>query len=285
MDAATLASHKTRRRFVLDYEGYQIDLPPGELLVGRGAVCQLVLDDSLVSRRHAKLVVDDAGVIIEDLGSVNGVLVNQRRVVGQQELEAGDRILIGKQELVLTLAPVSSLPPGSQRRSTAETLHGGDVQRAVTLGDGEPGDDATHKGDALDLLGGVAEKVLALGRGEEAERILGSYLKSIVKSAREGRTASTDIATKAVNYAVKIAAATGKGSWVDYAFELYTLRREPLPAEVVDYLYEALRKVSDVDLALFRGYQQVLHAETDRFGPAERFLVQRIDGLERLVSA
>ena len=84
MDAATLASHRTRRRFVLDYEGYQIDLPPGELLVGRGAVCQLVLDDSLVSRRHAKLVVDDAGVIIEDLGSVNGVLVNQRRVVGQQ---------------------------------------------------------------------------------------------------------------------------------------------------------------------------------------------------------
>ena len=49
-------------------------------IVGRGEGCQLVLDDPLISRRHACFVVDDREVTLKDLGSTNGVLVNGARV-------------------------------------------------------------------------------------------------------------------------------------------------------------------------------------------------------------
>jgi hypothetical protein len=51
---------------------------------------------------------------------------------------------------------------------------------------------------------------------------------------------------------------------------------------VIDELYNAFRKVNAVDLARLRAYLAVLHQKQATFGPAERFLLQRIEGLERL---
>ena len=145
-------------------------------------------------------------------------------------------------------------------------------------------EDSTHQGDALELLGGVADKVLALGRGDEAERILAAYLKNMLDSARRG-TVDPAMAEKAAGYAVKLAGATGKGSWVDYAFDLYLLLERPLPGQVVDELYSVLRRTSGVNLGRLRAYVASLRAVRSRFGPADRFLTQRIEGLERLASS
>ena len=41
----------------LRYNDHDIDLPPGEFVIGRAANCQLSLDDPLVSRNHATLTV------------------------------------------------------------------------------------------------------------------------------------------------------------------------------------------------------------------------------------
>jgi hypothetical protein len=59
--------------------------------------------------------------------------------------------------------------------------------------------------------------------------------------------------------------------------------RRPLPGPVVDQLYSVLRSVSGVDLTLLRNYVALLQALQHSFGPTERFLVQRIEGLERIV--
>jgi hypothetical protein len=53
---------------------------------------------------------------------------------------------------------------------------------------------------------------------------------------------------------------------------------------VVDELYAAMRKVSAIDLAQLRGYVAALRAKQSTLGPAERFLVQRLEGLERLAA-
>jgi hypothetical protein len=84
---------------------------------------------------------------------------------------------------------------------------------------------------------------------------------------------------------VKLAAATRRGEWVNYAFELYTVMRKPLPGPVVDQLYTVLRQVSDVNLSVLRAYIAILRSVAPRLGPTERFLAQRIEGLERLASA
>lgn len=275
------------------YRGRDLKLTGFETVIGRSASCQIVLDDGLVSRRHAQITLEDDRVVVHDLGSVNGVYINGVRLEGSKEVTDGDRILIGKQELMVRTARaggVNSATLAEHRdRSAAETLTGLEPApfAVVPPTTGEPSGDteATRKGDAFDLLGGVADKVLAMGRGAEAERILSNYLRNLLASQRRGgMEANPVVIEKATSYAIKLARATGKGSWVDYAIELNQLCQKPLPGVIVEELYQFVRQV-DIDLKLLREYVAVLKAKEHGLGPAERFIVQRIEGLERLVAA
>jgi hypothetical protein len=275
----------------VEYRGNAIELRGGQLLVGRSAMCRLVLDDPLVSRQHAEFRVVEDRMMVFDLKSVNGVFVNGQRIERSSALRAGDRVVIGEQELavVARVSDRETTPQVPARRRLAETLHGGDPDGAASPQNGSvrPSslpDDATHQSDALDLLGGVADKVLALGRGEEAERILGAYLANLLEQAKAGNRVAGRSADRAASFAVKLASVMTKGSWIDYAFSLFSALRRPLPGPVIDELFEVLRRVSGVNLGAVREYVALLHAEQSRFGPAERFLVQRIEGLERLAS-
>jgi pSer/pThr/pTyr-binding forkhead associated (FHA) protein len=63
----------------------------GAAIVGRAPDCQLRLDDSNLSRKHAKLIPTSDGVVIEDLGSTNGSFHNGKRVQ-RAVAHAGDEI-------------------------------------------------------------------------------------------------------------------------------------------------------------------------------------------------
>lgn len=280
-------------RFWLEYRGHQFELRQGVMVFGRSATCQLVLDDALVSRRHAEFQVTPESASLKDLDSANGVFVNGERVNGMRQLAPGDRIVIGKQEMILRCAPQMSVLPGpsATQRATAETLHGAEAaflraSMESTRSEEQPAEtsESTHQGDALELLGGVADKVLALGRGDEAERILATYLMNFKEAARTGDPPEAKAADRAAEYALKLAQATGKGRWIDYAFDLYRVMQRPLPAPIVDQLYTLLRSISGVSLQGLREYVATLRAVQTRLGPADRFLVQRIEGLERLAA-
>ncbi|MEN9207211.1 MAG: FHA domain-containing protein [Gloeomargarita sp. GMQP_bins_120] len=62
-------------------------------------------DADIVSRIHARLIVQDNQVAIEDMGSTNGTYVNGQRLrVGQRcTLKAGDWIALGKEDKVTFL--------------------------------------------------------------------------------------------------------------------------------------------------------------------------------------
>lgn len=85
----------------------------GSIEVGRddGSFAQGVFADGRVSRRHAKLEVDDAGVLrICDLGSSNGTFVNGARIE-RVSLAVGDVVRIGAALLVVQKTPARfSLP-------------------------------------------------------------------------------------------------------------------------------------------------------------------------------
>ena len=66
--------------------------------IGRSPECGIFLDDVTVSRRHAVLEQRDGRWLIEDGGSLNGTLVNRKRVESA-ELGNGDEIQIGKYRL------------------------------------------------------------------------------------------------------------------------------------------------------------------------------------------
>jgi DNA-binding winged helix-turn-helix (wHTH) protein len=60
----------------------RLSLVTGENLIGRDDAATIRLDDPVVSRRHARILVSDAGAHIEDLGSKNGTFIGGRPVLG-----------------------------------------------------------------------------------------------------------------------------------------------------------------------------------------------------------
>jgi pSer/pThr/pTyr-binding forkhead associated (FHA) protein len=61
-----------------------------ETIVGRHSECDFVISEGEVSRRHAKLLATDAGLLVEDLGSSNGTFVNERRIQAAEVVHDGD---------------------------------------------------------------------------------------------------------------------------------------------------------------------------------------------------
>jgi hypothetical protein len=90
---------------------------------------------------------------------------------------------------------------------------------------------------------------------------------------------------KAARYAVKLADATGKGRWIDYVIELYAVARRPLASVIVDQLHVSLRKSSNINLAALREYLELLRGMGESLGPSDRFVLQRLEGLERLAAS
>jgi hypothetical protein len=80
------------------------ELQPGWVLIGRSPQCGLCLDSPYVSRNHAALVVTADNVVIVDLRSTNGTLVNGAAAV-RQSLDHGDLLVIGNFRLRFDCRP------------------------------------------------------------------------------------------------------------------------------------------------------------------------------------
>ncbi len=80
-----------------------VPLTGGPMRIGRAPECELVLKDSRVSRRHARLQARDGVLVLTDLSSTNGTRVNGNRIT-ELVLGEGDRIQIGDTSLVVEAA-------------------------------------------------------------------------------------------------------------------------------------------------------------------------------------
>jgi DNA-binding winged helix-turn-helix (wHTH) protein len=79
----------------------EIALRTGENLIGRDESSALWIDDSLVSRRHARIVINESGAVLEDLGSKNGTMLGGKRIHSPTKLADEDLISIGPASMVL----------------------------------------------------------------------------------------------------------------------------------------------------------------------------------------
>jgi hypothetical protein len=79
--------------------------------IGRAPGCELQIESSSVSRHHALVLLGPRDVIIEDLNSTNGVLVNGRKI-SRHVLNDGDAVTIGDAQFrVKVSAPRASDSP------------------------------------------------------------------------------------------------------------------------------------------------------------------------------
>jgi pilus assembly protein CpaF len=83
-------------------EPRRLSIAKAEILIGKHSDCDVVLPSGKVSRRHARVAVNDGGLLIEDLRSTNGTLVNGEAVSGTRPLRDSDEVRIA--DFVLRIA-------------------------------------------------------------------------------------------------------------------------------------------------------------------------------------
>ena len=81
----------------------EVALGPGENLLGRDEDSIVWIDDPLVSRQHARIVIDGTGAVLEDLDSKNGTYVNGKRIEAPRRLADQDQMMIGPAALVFRI--------------------------------------------------------------------------------------------------------------------------------------------------------------------------------------
>lgn len=219
-------------RYRLKFLLQEFDLRGPEVVIGRSPDCHVTIEDPLVSRRHAKVMVEDPPRIV-DLGSRNGVSVNGQKIEGGRTLSDGDRIRIGTQELVFYVAtqrPRESRTTGFMTvcqacgtpypEQSAQCPHCGAPRR----------DDDTISGLLVEprrswtfqLLGEVIERALATGRATEADRILRRAAKEVDDRVAAGERLAAEEVTTITSFALRLAALQESSTeWVNWALNVH----------------------------------------------------------------
>ncbi len=301
----------------------EINLPMGEIIIGRGPECYLRVDEPMVSRRHARLRVSQTSVTLEDLGSRNGSRVNGINATSVVTLNAGDILGVGTQQFTLdreddpsphrptvthmpdwtqksggtavsvsqsfsdvNVSPVSvgpppapspqppvvaqvshppqALPPVGQPMalpspgstisnpvpaSSSVSLPGGAIpdHPAAPITDGQT--HVSHDPDAIETTGGanrgsayrlfwgLSDKVLAMGRIEDAERMMGPRLAEMRSRAEGGDIPEDLIIVEALRRALRLAGATKKDQWFAWVFDYARVCRFKMPTALLDEIY------------------------------------------------
>ena len=93
----------------LEWDGRRLPLSVGEHVIGRDPDVEIRLDQSTVSRRHARLVVTAERVVLEAFVSKNGTFLGDERVSVPVQLADGDAIRVGS--VLMTFHVRTSLAP------------------------------------------------------------------------------------------------------------------------------------------------------------------------------
>jgi tetratricopeptide (TPR) repeat protein len=139
----------------------------GKMTVGRLAPATIVVDDDSVSRKHAELEKTPRGVVLRDLGSANGTLVNGESVGPEGvTLQPGDSIQFGVVEMTLESGEAgasSDLPVRSSRGGAVPTRRGGGGGRSAPAAAAGGGGGGAKRKKLFAVVGGLV--LLVAGGG------------------------------------------------------------------------------------------------------------------------
>jgi hypothetical protein len=248
-----------RLRFVLQ----EFDLPRGVTIIGRSLDCHLTIEDPLVSRRHAQIVVTEGGAQIEDLGSRNGVKVNGGMIAGAVPLRSGDRLRIGTQELIFSRVED---PDRAHARTTGQLRLCANCRQpypremlacpsceATEQTDDETLTAATGESQVwtVQLLVEALERAMRLGRVVDAERFLRRATLQVEELVAGGRIVDIEILVALAVQATSPLLAAHDPAWALWGLEVFAHNRRVPPMSAVDNLKEvAVRHPGRLSTAL-----------------------------------
>jgi pSer/pThr/pTyr-binding forkhead associated (FHA) protein len=144
--------------------------------IGRAEIADIVLDDTKVSRTHARLDCRDHEYILTDLKSANGTWVNGQRVTGEVTLQVGDSIRFGD-----NLMRFERTTPSLEQEGEMTILAvGGESEVEVELDPNALSMNVTNTRETRLVVyttqgtteAVMAKDILSMGRGEQNDVVL-----------------------------------------------------------------------------------------------------------------
>lgn len=94
------------------HKGKKIVLPEREVFIGRDENAFVRMTSAEVSRKHCLLHPTEKGLLVRDLGSQNGTVVNGVRIESETLMRPGDHLQIGPIQFVVSGGRPSKAAPG-----------------------------------------------------------------------------------------------------------------------------------------------------------------------------
>jgi hypothetical protein len=227
----------------------EVDLGGDEVVIGRGSMCHVTIDDPMLSRRHVRIDLSVSEPAIEDLRSRNGTQLNGRPLHGRATLRDADRIRIGTQELVF-LAPSSAkknfrttsgltfcvgcaVPYPS---SSLQCPHCGAVP--TVQGDEVRMRDVAATGWTFHLLSQVVSRALEQGRLADAERMMSRGVAELEEQLAEGIEVEPARILGIAECAARLGCALRTPRWLEVGAKLYCRAEEAPSLDVLSLLDE-----------------------------------------------
>lgn len=189
------------------------------IIVGAHVACQLVIDDPTISARHVSITAGPAGLVIDDLGSKNGVYLAGARV--QSAVLRGDhgRFRIGRSEVTVEPAACAEaagapLLPGLVGNSAPMQRLAAEVRRVaelsapvLLLGESGTGKDVVAR--AVHVLSGRRGRYVPLNAGALGEALADSELfghcRGAFTGAVQARSGAFELADKGTLFLDEVA--------------------------------------------------------------------------------
>ncbi len=268
----------------LRYRRQELLLANGSYLLGRDPSCHVVIDRPLVSRRHARISVEDERVWLEDLGSMNGVFVNGVRVQGPRDVFDGDWITIGNEELELSVGESSRSRIPIETQNDPESLQPISEREVDRVRSSPPLDDRpTERSRTLEILSTIADRAFESNRLTDAEDMLKLTLLDLLQDASSVQPLEPDAHEFAVRYGLKLATTSREPRWFDYVVDLLKAERTPCSSALARDLTSAMRRLPAVDVERLKAYAGSLRTFTTDLESLRSS--QRVDELIREAQA
>ena len=285
----------------------EVRLSDGDFSIGRSSACDLILDGHLVSRRHCVLRVTERGVMVRDLGSRNGVLVNSHRIDEVAWLQHGDQLNVGSYAMSIVFRSAEQRP---DRPTESHDRDHALRERAVTKahpripeGSPPPAGQAsvpagpgltpqaaapspapvrgieTQKGSVFEMFLGALERALGDGRATEADRVAGNLIVSLRASLLRGQIIEPSVLEAASVCVLRLIELTGRRSWFDRLFELNQAAGRVMGKPSLDLLEGLAAKGVAPDPASLAAYVAVVRERAVSLDALDRRGLRRLTAL------
>jgi hypothetical protein len=272
----------------------EVRLHQGETLIGRAEECEIVLLEIQVSRRHARILLAEDELFIENLGSMNGTYLNGSEVLHQTRLRPGDRVTIGSSNIDVieyAVAVPSSAGPSSGVDSGPKPIVSSRERLARWAGSQPPSGTAPSSGprarsrtvnlETFESAGRLADRMFVSGHPRTAQEILEEPLQEILQAARDGKVLEPALVDAVGAYAVKLAHEVLEGHWVDVALEIHAHAERPLRQRTLGSLLLLRKRGVAWDDALMSRYCERLRSRRTFMNSDEQRMADQVAALVR----